>query len=133
MNKIILFLGFLLLLCCGSCRTVRMQHIPVPVRHDSIVYQNRIDSIFIQKTDSVRIVTKGDTVFHDRWRTLYKDRFLTDTLKVRVEIDKPYPVEVPVEVEKKLNWWQRITGAAGTFTLLALAIFIFIGIRNFFK
>lgn len=133
MNKIILFLGFLLLFCFGSCRTVRMQHVPVPVRHDSIVYQNRIDSIFIQKTDSVRIVNKGDTVYFESWRTLFKDRIKTDTLIVKQYEEKPFPVKIPVEVEKKLNWWQRMTGAVGTFTLLALAVFIFIGIRNFFK
>lgn len=75
----------------GGCKTNEVVRY-VPVK--SVVY--KIDSVEILKTDSFREYVKGDTLYRDRWRTLYKvhERVQHDS------IDKPYEVRVPYEVEK---------------------------------
>lgn len=124
-----LMLCFAGVLLFGSCGSVKPQYIPMP--KDSIVYRNSIDSVFVYKADSVVIYSQGDTVFKDRWHTLLKDRFKTDTLRVGVK--EPYPVEVPVPVEKELNWWQRFTGVVGNLFLVAIVAWASWKIRNLFK
>ena len=90
---------FLLLLC--GCRT---EFVPVEsVRYDSVMIEKMMrDSVFVR--DSVYLKEKGDTVFK------YKDRFVY-VYKNRVDTffaEKLREIEVPVPVERKLTWWERV-------------------------
>ena len=90
---------FLLLLC--GCRT---EFVPVEsVRYDSVMIEKMMrDSVFVR--DSVYLKEKGDTVFK------YKDRFVY-VYKNRVDTffaEKIREIEVPVPVERKLTWWERV-------------------------
>ena len=90
---------FLLLLC--GCRT---EYVPVEsVRYDSVMIEKLMrDSVFVR--DSVYLKEKGDTVYK------YKDRFVY-VYKNRVDTffaEKIREVEVPVPVERKLSWWERV-------------------------
>lgn len=96
--KIVLSILFLFL--CG-CRT---EYVPLEVvRYDSIVFVSMDrDSVFVR--DSVYLQEKGDTVFK------YKDRFVY-VYKNRVDTffaEKIREIEVPVPVERKLTWWERV-------------------------
>lgn len=89
-----------LLLLCG-CRT---EYVPVEsVRYDSVMIEKLMrDSVFVR--DSVYLKEKGDTVFK------YKDRFVY-VYKNRVDTffaEKIREIEVPVPVERKLTWWERV-------------------------
>ena len=88
-------------LCLCGCRT---EYVPLEVvRYDSIIFVSLDrDSVFVR--DSVFLREKGDTVFK------YKDRFVY-VYKVRVDtfyMEKMREVEVPVPVERKLTWWERV-------------------------
>lgn len=90
---------FLLLLC--GCRT---EYVPVEsVRYDSVMIETLMrDSVFVR--DSVYLQEKGDTVYK------YKDRFVY-VYKNRVDTffaEKIREIEVPVQVERKLTWWERV-------------------------
>lgn len=90
---------FLLLLC--GCRT---EYVPVEsVRYDSVMIEKLMrDSVFVR--DSVYIKEKGDTVYK------YKDRFVY-VYKNRVDTffaEKIHEIEIPVPVERKLTWWERV-------------------------
>lgn len=90
---------FLLLLC--GCRT---EYVPIEsVRYDSLMIEKLMrDSVFVR--DSVYLQEKGDTVFK------YKDRFVY-VYKNRVDTffaEKIREIEVPVPVERKLSWWERV-------------------------
>ena len=95
-NVILLFL----LLLCG-CRT---EYVPIEsVRYDSVMIEKLMrDSVFVR--DSVYLQEKGDTVYK------YKDRFVY-VYKNRVDTffaEKIREIEVPVPVERKLTWWERV-------------------------
>ena len=82
----------------------RAEYIPIEsVRYDSIMIEKLMrDSVFVR--DSVYLKEKGDTVFK------YKDRFVY-VYKNRVDTffaEKIREIEVPVPVERKLTWWERV-------------------------
>ena len=82
----------------------RAEYIPIEsVRYDSIMIEKLMrDSVFVR--DSVYLQEKGDTVFK------YKDRFVY-VYKNRVDTffaEKIREIEVPVPVERKLTWWERV-------------------------
>lgn len=92
-------------LCIFSCRS--MQYVPVETVKTE--YRDRVekqrDSIYF--ADTIRIVEKGDMtiIYKDRYRYLYKDRFLTDTVIKRDSIPVPYPVEVVKHKVPGIMWW----------------------------
>lgn len=95
-NVMLLFLLFL----CG-CRT---EYVPIEsVRYDSVMIEKLMrDSVFVR--DSVYLKEKGDTIYK------YKDRFVY-VYKNRVDTffaEKIREIEVPVPVERKLTWWERV-------------------------
>lgn len=95
-NGMLLFLLFL----CG-CRT---EYVPVEsVRYDRVMIEKLMrDSVFVR--DSVYLKEKGDTIYK------YKDRFVY-VYKNRVDTffaEKIREIEVPVPVERKLTWWERV-------------------------
>lgn len=89
----------------GSCRSVRYVSVPeyhevVKVRTDSVL---KHDSIWVH--DSVSVLMRGDTIYHDRWhtKTAYKYLYKTksDTIMRTDSVRVPYPVE------RKLGWWEQ--------------------------
>jgi len=90
---------FVLLMC--SCRT---EYVPIEVvRTDSLMIEKLMrDSVFVR--DSVYLKEKGDTVY------LYKDKYVYVLKEVAdtVYMEKVREVEVPVPVERKLSWWERM-------------------------
>jgi hypothetical protein len=108
-----------------------VKYIPVEsVKHDSTyVYRVRHDSVY--RRDSIYVLIKGDTVYRYRDRYLYRDRRLTDTMYVdRTDtIRIPYPVEVV----RKLTWWQRVKQEAGVglaVMIVGLVIGFMISVRR---
>ena len=91
----------LLFLCLCGCRTEYV-HIE-SVRFDSVMIEKLMrDSVFVR--DSVYLKEKGDTVFK------YKDRFVY-VYKNRVDTffaEKIREKEIPVPVERKLSWGERV-------------------------
>lgn len=87
---------------------------------------------FVKNTiiyDSIYIRERGDTVYIDRWHTRYRDRLIAehDTVRITQRDSIPYPVEVPVEVEKpvpRLYKWSAIG-----FWVILLGIIFYIAIR----
>ena len=90
----------LFLFLCG-CRT---EYIPIEsVRYDCVMIEKLMrDSVFVR--DSVYLKEKGDTIYKykDKYVYVYKNR--VDTFYMEKIREK----EVPVPVERKLTWWERV-------------------------
>lgn len=92
----------LLTLAIWSCKSGR--YIPVEtVRTDSI-YINQVQRDSIYRHDSIYIREKGDTVWMERYKYVYRDKVVHDTMYVNQTdtIREPYPVE------KELTRWQQM-------------------------
>ena len=83
------------------------------------------DSVYFERTDTIREYQRGDTIFKDvaRWRVQYRERLTVDTLKVDSIVTRliEIPVEKRVEVIKRdAFWW---SGVVVWVVLLAWFIF----------
>lgn len=80
------------------------KYIPIEiVKYDSIMTEKLMrDSVYVR--DSVYIQEKGDTVYLNKDRYVYVLKEVADTFYVYRDRE----VEVPVPVERKLNWWERL-------------------------
>ena len=109
--------------CCliTSCRSV--QYVPVESVRTEIEYRDRLQRDSIHVHDSIHIRDKGDTVFVNRWHTVYKDKQLRDT----IYIENTDSVQVPYSVEKQLSRWQSIKMVVGGWAfgiIIALVLII---------
>lgn len=122
MKKITLVVAIMLLSSCKT-RTVVMT---VPeVRTDTVIITKwQRDSIWAHDSVHVSEKTKGDTVWLEvsKWHTKYVEKVVRDTTYIATHdtIPTPYPVEVIKEVEKDLNWRERIQMAFGEFAMWLL-------------
>ena len=120
-----------LALVCFSCRTkyitnTEYKEVPV-VMHDTIAKNIwRIDTTIVK--DSVYFAINGDTIYKERYNTLWKIKVAHDTINKVVE----KPVEVlrtSIKTETKevnrLYWWQKVMMIIGGTSLICLFIQIY--------
>jgi len=111
------------------CRCTTTKYVPVTEYRDRIVNKTdsflKLDSVYVH--DSVSVYIRGDTVFKDKFRLQYKDRYIvrnkSDTLVVRDSI----PYKVNIVTEKKLSSADKTFLGLGK----AFAVIIFIGVLAF--
>jgi len=127
MKKTIFLPVITLILCiCSSCKTLQY----VPVETTKIEYRDNFtrDSIF--QYDSTYVKEKGDTIFLEKYKYLYRDKIVLDSVLISDTIRVPYPVDVVIEVEKPLSGWQNFQVWCGRMALvLALLIIIYIVLK----
>ena len=105
-----------------SCRSVR--YVPVEtVKHDS-VYFNKVVRDSIHVKDSVYVRDKGDTLYVERWKYLYRDKVRVDTM-VSVRVDT---LAVPYPVEKRLTRWEQFRLDVGGYAIFAVVVTILIAV-----
>jgi hypothetical protein len=118
-----LMLVAILFTSCASPKEVIVER----TVHDTLhITKQQRDSIFLHDSIYVREHSSGDTVFMetDRWHTLYRDRWLHDSIyAVRVDsVPVPYPVEK--KVPARLNWFLQMQLWLGRLMLVALAVWL---------
>ncbi len=117
------FLLILLVIILGSCAGTKT--IYVPVQSVKTEYRNRVKTDSVHVLDSIFFAVKGDTVFKEKYRTIYKDRLLRDSIFKRDTIRVPYPVEKQIATNK-LNWYQKGCVYAFSAILIGLVSYIII-------
>ena len=127
---VIIALVVLAIVLC-SCKTkyiTKTEYKEVPVvMHDTIAKNIwRIDTTFVK--DSVYFAVKGDTIYKEKYNTLWKIKVAHDTINKVVE----KPVEVvrnSVKTETKevnrIYWWQNVLMLIGGASLIYLIVQIY--------
>ena len=85
-----------------SCGTTKVIEVPVDRVRTEYIDRHSIDTVI--KNDSIIIRDKGDTVFLEKYKYLYKYVNRTDTVLKTDTITKVQTVEVIKEVNKVKNW-----------------------------
>lgn len=109
----------LLILLLSSCRQVK--YIPVESNRLDTVYLQQVRRDSIYHRDSIFVKEKGDTVYLEKFRYLYRDKWKQDT----VYINRTDSIRVPYPVEARLTRWQQMKLELGGWAfgiLLAAAI-----------
>lgn len=114
-----------LLFVIYSCRTVK--YVPVETVKVDTTYINKLQRDSIYMLDSVYVKEKGDTVLIEKYKYLYRDKLVRDTLYMA----KTDSIQVPYPVEKVLTRWQQLKlelggWAFGIIIMSSLAFIIWI-------
>lgn len=121
-----LFTSLLFALMVVSCATTKVA--PVESSHTREEKISRIDSIYVR--DSILIYIKGDTIRETRYRDVWRDRIVRDTVFQSDTI----PKLVTVEVEKRLTFWQGVKQETWLFFVICTLVFVAIYIiRRFLR
>ena len=112
--KRIVFLLIIACLALVGCKKIEYVSVPQLQIRDSIVTKLHHDSIFIKVTEK----QKNDTIYRDS--IVYNFVFRNDTIRTNRTDSIPYPVEVEMLVEKKLNGYQRTMINLGWVFILAV-------------
>ena len=106
----------------SSCRSI--QYVPVDTIKTEYKYIDRIQHDSIYQKDSVMYYVKGDTVFVDNYKYLYKYLFI-NKVDSFVKVDS---IQVPYPVEKQLTRWQSLKMDIGGIALTVVAIIVIIAL-----
>lgn len=126
LKRLILILALCLMIV--GCKTT---YVPIErevVKYDSIyIHSIKVDSV--KEIDSVFVNTyiKGDTIFQDKYKYVYryKDKLRIDTMLVE-RVDSVY-IEKPIMIEKQLSWWQKTKQDIGGIAIgVAIALLLYL-------
>lgn len=109
-----------LLFVINSCRTVK--YVPVETVKVDTTYINKLQRDSIYMLDSVYVKEKGDTVLIEKYKYLYRDKLVRDTLYMA----KTDSIQVPYPVEKELTRWQQFRMDFGGWAMCIVVISILI-------
>lgn len=97
-----LLLAILLGILLSSCASTK--YVDVPVDRVKIEYRDRVSIDTLYRKDSTIIREKGDTVFLEKYKYIYRVKELKDTINVTDTITVVKTVEVTKEVNKLHDW-----------------------------
>lgn len=110
-------IAIIVLMLLASCKQVEYIHTHT---NDTIYRENvKIDSVMLTDSVFLRVHTKGDTVYSEKVKVVYRDRYkyVYDT----TYISRLDTIRIPIPIEHKPMIWERITDR---FTVLIGAIII---------
>lgn len=119
-SRCITLAPFMCLLLVCSCRTVK--YVPVETIKVDTTYINKLQRDSIYMLDSVYVKKKGDTVLIEKYKYLYRDKLVRDTMY----ISKADSIQVPYPVEKELTKWQQFRMYFGGWAMCIVVISILI-------
>lgn len=119
-SRCITLAPFMCLLLVCSCRTVK--YVPVETIKIDTTYINKLQRDSIYMLDSVYVKEKGDTVLIEKYKYLYRDKLVRDTMY----ISKADSIQVPYPVEKELTRWQQFRMDFGGWAMCIVVISILI-------
>jgi hypothetical protein len=101
--RIVIYFALLLLVGCKQVEYVSVENVVKDTIYKEIV---KIDSII--QTDSVflHIHTKGDTVYSEKVKVLYRDRYKYE--RDTIYLHRTDTIKVPIPIEHKATIWERI-------------------------
>jgi hypothetical protein len=95
-----------------------VKYVPVETVKVDTTYINKLQRDSIYMLDSVYVKEKGDTVLIEKYKYLYRDKLVRDTLYMA----KTDSIQVPYPVEKKLSQWQKLCIKLGGWAFAVIII-----------
>lgn len=123
----IIFSMVVLLLSMCACKTqYKVVEVPKVVTQTNVEHRTNIVRDTLLRRDSVIIVQRGDTVYHETWHHMQaiNRTYIADTVRDTIpQITTITKTEVK-QVEKKLTSWQRLKMRLGGWLMAAVALFL---------
>jgi hypothetical protein len=106
---------------CTSCKTTKY----IPIETTKIEYRDNLLRDSIIHYDSVYVKDKGDTLIMERYKYLYKNRIVKDSIFINDTILVSYPIEVVKQVKTPLTSWQNFQLWCGRIALVLVVLVVF--------
>lgn len=100
MKKLLLVIILGVIIC--SCTTTK--YVEIPVDNIKTEYRDRFTVDTIMKCDSIITKEKGDTIYLEKYKYIYKVKERKDTVCITDTITVVQKVEVTKEINKLHNW-----------------------------
>ena len=123
---IIFSLVVLLLYLCACKTQYKVVEVPRVVTQTNVEHHTNIVRDTVLRRDSVIIIQRGDTVYHETWHHMraINRTYITDIVRDTIpQITTVTKTEVR-EVEKKLTSWQRLKMRLGGWLFAAVAVLL---------
>lgn len=120
----IIFSMVVLLLSLCSCKTqYKVVEVPRVVTQTNVEHHTNIVRDTLLRRDSVIIMQRGDTIYHETWHHLQaiNRTYIADTVRDTIPQIVTVTKTQVKEVEKRLTKWQRIKMNLGGWLLAVLA------------
>lgn len=118
---IIIGLIVLLLSLCACKTQYKVVEVPKIVTQTNVEHHTNIVRDTLVKRDSVIIIQRGDTIYHETWHNLQaiNRTYITDTIRDTIpQVTTITKTDIQVkEVEKKLTAWQKVKMRLGGWLL----------------
>ena len=98
-----------------SCTTTKTVEVPIETIKTEYIEQIKYDSIYSK--DSIYIIQKGDTIYNNKIKYLYKYKYLRDTINITDTIPQIITVK-DVQYINQLYTWQKILIVMGIGVIL---------------
>lgn len=128
-GTLIFVIGILLVMLTGCTTTKYIDRpYPVPEIHNTHTTDTVVEKDSVYVHDSTSVSASGDTVYIDRWHTVWRDRGKEIVKKEKVRDSIPYEVEVekPYFSEKEMPLFKKIALKTGYLTIFALCVCLII-------
>ncbi len=109
---VVILFAILLYILAGCGKTVY-----VPVESVKTEYRDNYVRDSITRYDSVYFAMKGDTVWLERYKYLWREKIVRDSVFVNDTVRVPYPV-VEEKIVYRLRWWQKALAWGGVVLIL---------------
>ena len=127
---ILLIVGLALCALLGSCSTAERVVTVERVRTDTVrVNRTARDSIWVH--DSVHIKEKGDTVWIEKWKTVWQNHTAHDSIYIHKTDSVPVPYPVPEYIEKPRSAFEKGMMATGGLAVMAIIVILAWKVRRF--
>jgi hypothetical protein len=124
-------MSLMLVMMLAGCRS---NQVVVEKVHTDTTYITKAmrDSIYLHDSIYVHTHARAESVFVEveRFRTRYIERVRVDTILRAVQDSVPVPYPVVVEVQRRLQWWQKAAIYWTAFSIIASIGFLWFRFRK---
>ena len=113
---------FIILFFCASCKSPQF----IPIETTKIEYRNHQTRDSILRYDSIFVKEKNDTFIMEKYRYIYRNTIIQDSIFLNDTIRVPYPIEVVKEVKRALSGWENFQLWCGRFALIIVVVALII-------
>lgn len=111
------FVTLVVVFLLASCRQV--EYIPIESVVKDTIYREsvKIDSVILTDSVFLHIHTIGDTVYSEKVKVLYRDRYKYE--RDTIYLHRTDTIRVPVPIERKATLWEQTKENLGNLIRLA--------------
>ena len=121
--------GVLLLYLCACKTQYKVVEVPRVVTQTNVEHHTNIVRDTVLRRDSVIIIQRGDTVYHETWHHMQaiNRTYITDTVRDTIpQIVTVTKTEIK-EVEKKLSKWQQLKMQLNGWLMAVVNLIVLVG------